>query len=104
MRFVAVILPSGKNFEDVICPMSYSFVLIVHAALRLDNNGLTFTVLLEKVVMRVTSSPVARMLYSMQSTSVAAMILAVIACGAETDASAQERSDGNLSVGLRISG
>ena len=64
----------------------------------------TFTVLLEKVVMRVTSSPVARMLYSMQSTSVAAMILAVIACGAETDASAQERSDGNLSVGLRISG
>ena len=54
--------------------------------------------------MRVTSSPAAKMLYSIHSTSVAAMMFAVMACGAETDASAQDSSDGNLSVGSRISG
>ena len=52
--------------------------------------------------MRVFSSPPATMLYSIQSTSVAAMILAVMACGEETEASAQDNSDGNLSVGSRI--
>ena len=65
-----------------------------HATLRFESSGRTFTVLLEKVVIRVLSSPPAMMLYSIHSVSVAAMRFAVMACGEETDASAQDSSLG----------